>query len=53
MRLSYVPKTAGSTELPDYIEANVIYGQGKEQEIYAISNTLAATIPFLPLNARA
>ena len=40
MRHSYVPKTAGTTELPDYIEANVIYGQGKEQEIpYAISNT--------------
>ena len=33
-------KTAGTRELPDYIEANVIYGQGKEQEIpYAISNT--------------
>ena len=40
MRHSYVPKTAGTRELPDYIEANVIYGQGKEQEIpYAISNT--------------
>ncbi|KXT84861.1 beta-ketoacyl-ACP synthase II [Streptococcus panodentis] len=40
MRHSFVPKTAGTKELPDYIEANVIYGQGKEQEIpYAVSNT--------------
>ncbi|MBP2623618.1 beta-ketoacyl-ACP synthase II [Streptococcus oricebi] len=40
MRHSYVPMTAGTSELSDYIEANVIYGQGKEQEIpYAISNT--------------
>ena len=31
---------AGTTELSDYIEANVIYGQGVEREIpYAISNT--------------
>ena len=40
MRHNYVPMTAGTTELSDYIEANVIYGQGLEQEIpYAISNT--------------
>ena len=40
MRHSFVPKTAGTQELSDYIEANVIFGQGKEQEIpYAISNT--------------
>ena len=40
MRHSFVPKTAGTSELSDYIEANVVYGQGLEQEIpYAISNT--------------
>lgn len=40
IRHSYVPMTAGTTELSDYIEANVIYGQGLEREIpYAISNT--------------
>ncbi|KXT74540.1 3-oxoacyl-(acyl-carrier-protein) synthase, KASII [Streptococcus sp. DD10] len=40
MRHSYVPMTAGTTELSDYIEANVVYGKGLEQEIpYAISNT--------------
>lgn len=40
MRHNYVPMTAGTTELSDYIEANVVYGQGLEQEIpYAISNT--------------
>lgn len=40
MRHNYVPMTVGTTELSDYIEANVVYGQGLEQEIpYAISNT--------------
>lgn len=40
IRHNYVPMTAGTTELSDYIEANVIYGQGVEREIpYAISNT--------------
>ena len=40
IRNNYVPMTAGTTELSDYIEANVIYGQGLEREIpYAISNT--------------
>jgi len=40
IRNNYVPMTAGTTELSDYIEANVIYGQGLEHEIpYAISNT--------------
>ena len=40
MRHSYVPMTAGTSELSDYIEANVVYGQGQEKEIeYAISNT--------------
>ena len=40
IRNSYVPMTAGTTELSDYIEANVIFGQGLEREIpYAISNT--------------
>lgn len=40
MRHNYVPMTAGTSELSDYIEANVVYGQGLEQEIpYAISNT--------------
>ena len=32
--------TAGTSELSDYIEANVVYGQGLEQKsLYAISNT--------------
>ena len=40
MRHSFVPKTAGTKEVSDYIEANVVFGEGKEQEIpYAISNT--------------
>ena len=40
IRHSYVPMTAGTKELSDYIEANVIYGQGLECGIpYAISNT--------------
>lgn len=40
IRNNYVPMTAGTTEVSDYIEANVIYGQGLEREIsYAISNT--------------
>ncbi|MFC3928637.1 beta-ketoacyl-ACP synthase II [Streptococcus caprae] len=40
IRHSYVPMTAGTQELSDYIEANVIYGQGKEADVkYAISNT--------------
>ncbi|KXT77284.1 beta-ketoacyl-ACP synthase II [Streptococcus sp. DD13] len=37
---SYAPKTAGTSELSDYIEADVIYGQGRDLDIqYAISNT--------------
>lgn len=40
MRHSYVPMTAGTNEVSDYIEANVIFGQGQEKEVeYAISNT--------------
>lgn len=40
MRHNYVPMTAGTKELSDDIEANVIFGQGKEAYIrYAISNT--------------
>jgi len=40
MRHSYAPKTAGTTELSDYIEADVIFGQGRDMEIrHAISNT--------------
>ena len=40
IRHSYVPMTAGTQELSDYIEANVIYGQGQERDVqYAISNT--------------
>ncbi len=38
---SFVPKTAGTKELSDYIEANVVYGEGQEADIqYAISNNL-------------
>ena len=53
MRHNFVPMTAGTSEVSDYIEANVVYGQGLEQEIpYAISNTfgLVATMPFLLSN---
>lgn len=40
MRHSYAPKTAGTQELSDDIEADVIYGQGRDMEIrYALSNT--------------
>lgn len=40
MRHSYAPKTAGMTELSEDIEADVIYGQGRDMEIrHAISNT--------------
>ncbi|MET3556977.1 3-oxoacyl-[acyl-carrier-protein] synthase II [Streptococcus rupicaprae] len=40
MRNSFAPMTAGTKELSDYIEADVIYGQGREMDIhYAISNT--------------
>ena len=40
IRHQYVPKTAGTQELSDYIEANVIFGEGQEHPIsYAISNT--------------
>ena len=37
IRHSFVPKTAGTKELSDYIEANVVYGEGQEADIqYAI-----------------
>ncbi len=40
MKHSYAPMTAGTKELSDDIEADVIYGQGREMTInYAISNT--------------
>lgn len=40
MKNSYIPMTAGTKELSDDIEANVIFGQGKEAEIrYAMSST--------------
>ncbi|MGT2753625.1 beta-ketoacyl-ACP synthase II [Streptococcus ovis] len=40
MRHSHAPMTAGTQELSDYIEADVIYGQGRDMDInYAISNT--------------
>lgn len=40
MNHSYAPMTAGTKELSDYIEADVIYGQGRDMDIkYAISNT--------------
>ncbi|MBF0788140.1 MULTISPECIES: beta-ketoacyl-ACP synthase II [unclassified Streptococcus] len=40
MRHSHAPKTAGTQTLSDDIEADVIYGQGRDMEIrYAISNT--------------
>lgn len=40
MKHSHAPKTAGTKELSDYIEADVIFGQGRDMEIkHAISNT--------------
>ncbi|EIQ82549.1 UNVERIFIED_CONTAM: beta-ketoacyl-ACP synthase II [Streptococcus canis] len=40
IRHNYVPMTAGTQALSEDIEANVIFGQGKEAAIkYAISNT--------------
>lgn len=40
MQHSYIPMTAGTQELSEEIEANVIIGQGQEADIkYAISNT--------------
>ncbi|HFH9093074.1 TPA: beta-ketoacyl-ACP synthase II [Streptococcus agalactiae] len=40
IRHSYVPMTAGTTELSEDITANVILGQGQDADIrYAISNT--------------
>ena len=40
MRHSHAPMTAGTKELSDYIDADVIYGQGRDLEIkHAISNT--------------
>ena len=40
MRHFHAPMTAGTKELSDYIEADVIYGQGRDLEIkHAISNT--------------
>ncbi|BAQ23646.1 beta-ketoacyl-ACP synthase II [Streptococcus troglodytae] len=40
IRHHFVPMTAGTKELSEDIEANVVYGQGQEADIkYAISNT--------------
>lgn len=40
IRHSFIPMTAGTTELSEDIEANVVYGQGQAKDlIYAISNT--------------
>ncbi|TWT12117.1 beta-ketoacyl-ACP synthase II [Streptococcus sp. sy004] len=40
MRHGFIPMTAGTQELSEDIEANVVYGQGQEAEIkYALSNT--------------
>ncbi|TWT16483.1 beta-ketoacyl-ACP synthase II [Streptococcus sp. sy010] len=40
MRHGFIPMTAGTQELSEDIEANVVYDQGQEAEIkYALSNT--------------
>jgi 3-oxoacyl-[acyl-carrier-protein] synthase II len=40
IRHSFIPMTAGTTELSEDIEANVVYGQGQAKDLtYAISNT--------------
>lgn len=40
IRHNYIPMTAGTRELSEDIEANVVHGQGQEAELeYAISNT--------------
>ncbi len=33
IRHNYVPKTSGTKELSDYIEVNVVYGEGQEADI--------------------
>lgn len=40
IRHQYIPMTAGTRELSEDIEANIVYGQGRKAKIdYAISNT--------------
>ncbi|MBJ8326107.1 beta-ketoacyl-ACP synthase II [Streptococcus pacificus] len=40
IRHGFIHKTAGTTELSEDIEANVIYGKGKDADVrYALSNT--------------
>ena len=40
IRHNFIPMTAGTTELSEDIEANVVYGQGQAKDLtYAISNT--------------
>lgn len=40
IRHNFIPMTAGTRELSEDIEANVIYGQGQQAELtYAVSNT--------------
>ena len=50
---SYVPKTAGTKELSDYMEANVVYGEVKKLILstqFQILSVLVDTMLFLPLN---
>lgn len=40
IRHGFIHKTAGTTELSEDIEANIIYGEGKDADVhYALSNT--------------
>ena len=53
IRHSYVPKTAGTKELSDYIEANVVYGEVKKLILstqFQILSVLVDTMLSLPLN---
>ena len=54
MRHNFVPMTAGTSEVSDYIEANVVYGQGLEQKkfhtLFQILLVLVATMQFLLSN---
>ena len=53
MRHNFVPMTAGTREVSDYIEANVVYGQGWSKKflmLFQIPLVLVATMQFLLSN---
>ena len=53
MRHNFVPMTAGTSEVSDYIEANVVYGQAWRKKFHTpfqILSVLVATMQFLLSN---